>query len=447
MDSPARKTAVACAVVLALAALTALPQVSRGAACQGRVPCPTAAATGASIGEATNYTSSVPHVRVKRAARRRVPAQAAPKTAPAAQKKPPSRGDFTAEQANAAVVPGIPGARFWADDDDAYRAELGGITGPWLALSAGGEDSAFGAGLLTGLSESGKRPDYAVVTGVSSGALLSPFVFLGSSHDADLKRDFVAISAADVFEDRRTAESLFDTWPLRDFIGQRVTPALLAEIAAEHRRGRRLIVVTTNIDTGRPVAWNMGAIAAAGGDAAMKLFRDVLLASCAIPGMFPPVLIEVEANGKKFQEMHMDGGLAATIYAAPDSMLLASDARHLPMKQLTVILNSKLVPEFEVTDRTMPGVLGRALSIGVKRATRSAAILLAAAAQHSGTEFNVAYVDQGFDMPSHGLFDPEYMKALFDVGMSQGRSTEPFRHSLTQAAPQPVAPQPPQARQ
>jgi patatin-like phospholipase len=270
---------------------------------------------------------------------------------------------------------------------------------------------------------------------VSSGALLASFVFLGASRDAELKRDFTAISAADVFEDRRTNDSLLDTWPLREFINKRITPQLLAEIASEHRRGRRLIIVTTNLDAGRPIAWNMGAIAAAGGDAALKLFRDVLLATSAIPGLFPPVLIDVEANGRRFSEMHMDGGLAATLYIAPDSMLLASSSLRLPASQITLILNSKLMTEFEVTERSLVGVLGRSLSVGVKRATRSAAILIDAAARRGGTEFNVAYVDNAFDHPSRGMFDPEYMNALFEAGRQQGRSDAPFRHAMPELAP------------
>ncbi len=362
-------------------------------------------------------------------------AGAAQHAAPKPPQGPPPRAAFTEREQAAAVIPGIPDARFWADSVEEYQRVLGPFNGPWLALSAGGEDSAFGAGLLTGLSEKGRRPDYTVVTGVSSGALLAPFVFLGPSRDVDLKRDFTAISAADVFEDRRTVDGLLDTWPLREFIAKRITPQLLAEIANEHRRGRRLIIVTTNIDAARPIAWNMGAIAAAGGEAALKLFRDILLATSAIPGLFPPVLIDVEANGKRFSEMHLDGGLAATIYIAPDSMLLASSALRFPASQITLILNSKLVSEFSVTDRTLVGVLGRSLSVGVKRATRSAAILIAAAARRVGTDFNVAYVDQTFDEPSRGMFDPDYMKALFEAGRRQGQSDQPFRHAMPEATP------------
>jgi predicted acylesterase/phospholipase RssA len=202
-------------------------------------------------------------------------------------------------------------------------------------------------------------------------------------------------------------------------------------------------VVTTDLDSGRPLAWNMGAIAATGGDAALKLFRDILLATSAIPGLFPPVAIEVEVKGKRFTELHADGGLAATIYIAPDSILLANSASsRLPASQVTLILNSKLMTEFAMTDRSLIGVLGRSLSIGVKRASRSAAILIAGAARRSGTDFNVAYVDQEFDFPSRGLFDPDYMKALFEAGLQQGRGGEPFRHAMPEAAPpQASAPQ------
>src|SRR5205085_2491634 len=134
------------------------------------------------------------------------------------------------------------------------------VNGPWLALSGGGADGAFGAGLLSGWSASGKRPDFAVVTGASIGALISPYAFLGSSRDEELRTNFTEITAADIFEDKVTSESLFDTWPLKRLIEKRVRPEMLTAIAAEHRKGRRLLVVTTNLDAGRRVIWNMGAI-------------------------------------------------------------------------------------------------------------------------------------------------------------------------------------------
>ncbi len=369
--------------------------------------------------------------RVKYRSRRtptaRQQARPSPKLAPKPQLQ--QRAQFSKEDQDAAVIPGIRDARFWADSEAEFLAALGTAKGTWLALSAGGEDAAFAAGLLNGLSESGKRPEYTVVTGVSSGALLAPFVFLGPARDAELRRDFTTITAADVFEDVKRADSLFDTWPLRDFIAKRITPQLLAEIAVEHRRGRRLFVLTANIDAARPVAWNMGAIAAHGDETALKLFRDVLLASGSVPGVFPPVMIDVEANGRRFQEMHVDGGLGATIFVAPDSLLLNSSSSRLPATQLTIIVNGKLSSEFAVIDRSLPIILGRALTLGVKRGTRAAIAVIAAAAQRSGTDFNLAYVDEGFDVPSRGLFDPEYMQALYEFGARQGRSAEPFLHA------------------
>ncbi len=162
---------------------------------------------------------------------------------------------------------------------------------------------------------------------LSIGALIAPYAFLGPRYDEELRKNFTEITAADVFEDKATPESLLDTWPLKRLIEKRVTAEMLAAIAAEHSKGRRLLVATTNLDAGRRVIWNMGAIAARGDEKALKLFRDILLASSSIPGFFPPVAIEVEANGKKFQEMHLDGTITAPFFVAPESMLGAEQTR------------------------------------------------------------------------------------------------------------------------
>ena len=182
---------------------------------------------------------------------------------PQAQAKQlPPRIPFTAADEVAATIPGMPDARFWADSVADFTAALPPQPGPWLALSSGGADGAFGAGLLNGLSESGNRPDYAVVTGVSTGALMAPFAFAGPSYDDALRAAYTKITAADVFEVGGTGESFVNSWPLKDLIAKQITPALLADIAAAHKSGRRLFVVTTDLDAERSVVWNMGAIAA-----------------------------------------------------------------------------------------------------------------------------------------------------------------------------------------
>ena len=355
------------------------------------------------------------------------PAKQAPAAAPQKKPGPPPREKFTLAEQNAAVIPDIPDARFFADSEAEFLRAVPATPGPWLALSSGGADGAFGAGIIIGLTEAGKRPDFSMVTGVSTGALMAPFVFAGTKYDDKLRDAYTTITAADIFELGGKGESFFDTWPLKDLIAKRVTPELLNDVAAEHRRGRRLLVLTTNLDAERPVAWNMGAIAAKGGDKALKLFRDVLLAAGSIPGAFPPVLIDVEAGGHKFQEMHGDGGLNNQFFIAPQQMLLSTSNSRLPATDLYVIINTTLSPNFYPTDRDTISILGRGISVGVRTLTRVMIDQAHAAAKRNGIGFHLATIDPAFNVPSRGAFDPDYMKALFKFGSEQARTGLAFR--------------------
>jgi predicted acylesterase/phospholipase RssA len=345
---------------------------------------------------------------------------------PAADIQLPPRVPFTAEDDAVAVVPGMEDARFWADSVEDFKNALPAKPGPWLALSSGGSDGAFGAGLLDGLSDAGNRPDYAVITAVSTGALMAPYVFAGKSYDEALRNDFTRISAADVFEAGRTPESFVDSWPLRDRLAKEVTPALLEDIAAAHRSGRRLFVITTDLDAERSVVWNMGAIAAHGGDDALKLFRSVLLASAAVPGAFPPVLIDVEANGKRFAEMHVDGGVGGQFFVAPAPLMAATSDYRLPATQLYIVVNTSLQRYFVVVDRFVPTILTQAVSAAVKVDTRLMLNVAYTVAKRSGVGFNVASIPPSFNVASKGPFDPDYMGALFQIGYESGRSANPF---------------------
>ena len=335
------------------------------------------------------------------------------------------RTPFTIEEQNAAIIPGIPDARVWGDSEADFQRVLPTASGPWLALSGGGADGAYGAGLLTGWSQSGNRPEFALVTGSSIGSLIGPYAFLGPRFDDDLRKNFAEITAADVFEDKPTQESLFDSWPLKQTIEKRVTKEMLAAIAAEHKKGRRFLVATTNQDAGRRVLWNMGAIAAQGDDKALKLFRDVLLASSSIPGIFQPVMIEVEANGKKFQEMHLDGTVTAPFFVMPESMLAGSTA-HLPTNQIYVIINSKLESEFSMPERRISLILGRTIGVALVAALKAELLLMNASAQRLGLNLNVAHVPEAFNQPSRGLFDHVYMDALFKYGVEQAQKGTGF---------------------
>jgi patatin-like phospholipase len=340
------------------------------------------------------------------------------------------RAPFTAEDDAAAVVPGLPDARAWGDSEADFNRLLPQASGPWLAVSGGGSDGAFGGGVLAGWSQAGNRPEFAVVTGASIGALIAPFAFLGSAYDEELGKNFTTITAADVFEDRATRDSLFDYWPLKRLIEQRVTPKLMADIAAEHRRGRRLLVATTNLDAGRRMVWNMGAIAERGDDKALKLFRDVLLASCSIPGFFSPVAIGVEANGKKFQEMHGDGTITAPFFVVPESMLSVTSKSRPPISQLYVIVNSKLSSEFKMPDRSIIGVLGRSIDVALTSALRAEIALMSVGAQRYGIGLRVAHLDPAFNHPSRGPFDGKYMSALFEFGVERGKKGTAFEDML-----------------
>ncbi|MGD9923876.1 MAG: patatin-like phospholipase family protein, partial [Pseudorhodoplanes sp.] len=294
-------------------------------------------------------------------------ARTAPKAAPAAgQAGPIPRIPFAAADQQAAAIPNMPDARFWADSESEYLRALPTERGPWLILSTGGEDGAYGAGLLGGWTKTGTRPEFALVTGVSTGALIAPFAFLGPTYDEQLRDSYTTISATDIFEIGGKGESFLDTWPLHDLIKKRVTPELLKAIAEQHARGRRLLILTTNLDAGRPVAWDIGAIATHGGDAALDLVRRIMVAAISIPGAFPPALIPVEGNGRKFEEMHVDGGLAGQFYVAPDSMLLSTATSKLPASDLYIIANMKLNSDFQLTERTTLSILGRTVSAAIK---------------------------------------------------------------------------------
>jgi predicted acylesterase/phospholipase RssA len=354
----------------------------------------------------------------------------APTKKPPAPAKPtiPPRTPFTLAEQDAAVVPGIPGGRFWADSPPAFEAALPRATGPWLSLSSGGADGAFGAGVLTGWSAAGQRPEFALVTGVSTGALMAPFVFAGTKYDDRLRDAYTTINATDIFELGGKGESFFDTWPLKELLAKRVTPELIADVAAEHRKGRRLFVMTTNLDAERPVAWNMGAIAEVGGEKAIQLFRDILLAAGSIPGAFPPVLIGVEAGGKAFQEMHGDGGMNNQFYVAPQASLSPVSSYRLPATELYVIINTRLAPEFQVTERSTLNIIGKGVSIIVKSLTGVMIDQAYSAAKRSTVAFKLATIDPKFNAPSRGAFDTDYMKALFALGYDQGKAGVAFRN-------------------
>ena len=299
-----------------------------------------------------------------------------------------------------------------------------------LALSGGGSDGAFGAGFLNGWTATGKRPEFEVVSGVSAGALLAPFAFLGPKYDAAAKEVFTQYSTEDLLRKKLIAgmlggSAISSSAPLAELIAKHVDREFMAEIAREHERGRRLLVGTTNLDAERPVVWDMGRIAGRNNDRALELFRKVLLASASIPGVFPPIFINVTSGNENFQEMHVDGGVTDNTFLLPSQFDIKQfqRGRFAAWKsRLFIIVNSKTLPTPKTVKATTFGIAGRSVSTLIKQQTQGDVLKLYLRAKQNGVDFNVASVPSSFSRTSNEAFDKAYMQALFKVGYEAARS-------------------------
>lgn len=356
------------------------------------------------------------------------------------------RTAYTAEQAANATVVGIPGARVFADASVDTIAELAanpqrrasGFT--YLALSGGGGDGAYGAGILNGWSAAGTRPDFTLVSGVSTGALIAPFAFLGSGYDSYLTEFYTSgVAETLVAQPSLTnvlfGSGLFGDGRLRDLIGRYVTGDLLDAIAAEHAKGRRLLVVTTNLDSQRAVIWNMGAIASSNAPNRIDLFRDVLAASASIPAVFPPQFIDVSAGPTQFQEMHVDGSVVTPVFTLPQSLLLRDGKLRTTGKgQIYVIINGRLEPDFEVTQDNTLAIVGRSFTTASRARSRAALAATYALARANNIGFNLTYVDEAAPkVPAAQGFNTPYMRALYQDGYDKGRSGQFWEHTVPAA--------------
>ena len=320
--------------------------------------------------------------------------------------------------------------RRWRDHSTATETEFDPIGGSLLALSGGSSDGAFGAGLLCGWTAHGDRPTFNLVSGVSTGALIAPFAFLGSGYDVQLKRVYTTIEQKDIVivggmftivGRLLRGDSLSDTTPLVKLVESFVTPEFLKLIAREHAKGRRLYIGTTHLDAQRVVIWDMGAIASSGSPNALSLFRDVLVASAAIPGIFPPVYLQVEANGKKYDEMHVDGGVTAEVFAYASVVDFSAAAREAgldasPSVRLFVIRNSIMRPEYAVTPPRIAPITTRAVETLIKSQADGDIYRLYAIAKRDNLDFNLAYIPDPFQRKSLVDFDKKEMNRLFDLG-------------------------------
>jgi predicted acylesterase/phospholipase RssA len=305
-----------------------------------------------------------------------------------------------------------------------------------LAVSGGGEDGAFGAGLLCGWSEQGSRPVFNWVTGVSTGALTAPFAFLGSPYDAKLRAVYTGISAKDVLIERGylaalTSDALADNAPLFGTISRYIDDRLLADLAEAYNQGRLLFIATSDLDAQQPIIWNIGAIAASGHARAGDLIKRILLASAAVPGAFPPVMIDVTLDGKPYQEMHVDGGAFAQSFLYPSVLTRARRRRaathqHILPAAAYVIRNARLDPNWAATKRQMLGIAGRAISTMIAASGMNDVIRAYNRTREDGIDFNLAYIGSDFNEVLPAPFDTGYMRKLFDYAYAQARQGYPW---------------------
>ena len=350
------------------------------------------------------------------------------------------------EKAN---VAGYENIRYWGDNSAYYAYTRSSIKRlgdnqsfhkrvDVLALSGGAEDGAYGAGFLKGWSERGDRPVFTVVTGISTGALIAPFAFLGPRYDDVIQRLYTESSQKNIVllspMQALFGASLGDTAPLRKILSEEIDEAFVAELAAEAKKGRLLHIGTTNLDAQRPVVWEITEIALSGRPDAPKLIREIMLASASIPGAFPPVLIDVVIDGKRYQEVHVDGGVIRQIFVYPrdlDIRKLQSILQMNPRKNMWLIRNSKVDPEYKPVSLSVGDIAERSFYTLTKYQGRGDLVNITSLAKRDGFKLHVTNVPKNFYVPLKEVFDRNYMRALYRVGYEKGRSKNAWDATLS----------------
>ena len=359
----------------------------------------------------------------------------------------PERGVSVPASDTARALPlGITNARFFADGDPGPMIQEGTVAfareeaalkaegkstsrlppANFLAVSGGGDNGAYSAGLLNGWTEAGTRPEFKMVTGVSTGALVAPFAFLGPDYDLALREVYTTMTPEKVFRIRGITAALFDdamadTGPLAQVIATYADQKMFDAIAREYGKGRLLLIGTTDLDAQRPVIWNIGALAASGHPQSLELFRKILRASAAIPGAFQPVMVDVEIDGRKYQEMHVDGGAIAQLFLYPPTIDIARSGIK-RVRRAYIIRNAPLDPNYAASERRTVSIAGRAIETMLAASGQNDVLRTYFVTQRDGVDYNLAYIGSDFRAAKTGEFDQSYMRALYDYGYQQARA-------------------------
>jgi len=363
---------------------------------------------------------------------------------------PPERNPLPENLYEQSQAAGIPKARYWGDEAPPYAENFltmspeelqvrypALVNRPLtlLAISGGGSDGAFTSGLLNGWSASGTRPEFSFVTGISTGALVAPFAYLGSDYDDKLKEVYTTITTDDILIVRGLggifAEDAFaDTAPLRAMIAKYIDGEVMQEIADEYRKGRFLLIGTSNLDAERPVVWNIGEIAMSGAPGALDLIRNVMLASASIPVAFPPQMIQVEADGELYDEMHVDGGVTRQSFLFSfhvDDEALTKRLGAVGQTRAFVIRNARLAPQWKTVDRSIVDISGRTVDSLIRTQGIGDLFREYSGAAAWGFDYNFAYISSDFDPgDAEDGFNVKYMSALYQFGYDLARNGYPW---------------------
>lgn len=349
------------------------------------------------------------------------------------------RTPYTAAEASTSRVLDIDGLRRYADDPVtkfSFERANSTATRSYLALSGGGADGAYGVGVLNGWTAARTRPTFTVVSGVSTGGLIAPFAFLGPQYDDTLKEVYTSGIAESLLNDPSImrvlfGSGLFGNTRLRELVARYVGPEILAQVARENAKGRKLLVVTTDLDTQRTAIWDMGKIAAVGTPEALKLFRDVMAASASIPLVFPPIMIDAEGQGRKFQEMHVDGGVTAPVLTLPEALLFQSGRMPGSARMdIYILVNKKIERNFELVSNGTIDVASRSLSAITQSQTRSIIFSTYDFAKRNRLGFHLSYIARDYPAPPSEGFDTTYMRALYQYGYEKAASGQAWTSTL-----------------
>ena len=356
------------------------------------------------------------------------------------------RNPIPVEMQGQASLPGYDQVRFFGDTTPRHMdkvmkqwAEISRLNKlpdeiSFLSLSGGGADGAFGAGFLCGWTERGDRPTFGLVTGISTGALIAPFAFMGPDYDPFIEMFYTTFETSDLVLQRSyvsaiSGDSVYSTEPLKEALKKFVNHDFIAKIAVEHRKGRRLLIGTTNLDAMRPVYWDIGALAQYGTPEADQLIRDVILASASVPVAFPPVYFKVKAGDKIYDEMHVDGGVCNQVFSYPPSIRLAEELEKIGEKRkivLYIIRNDALVTEGVQVEPYIGGIAARSLAGLIRNQGIGDLYRMYYTAERDGVDFKLTFIPPDYNEESDELFSPVYMSKLFVLGHSMAKGPNPW---------------------